>query len=64
MNVLESCYWVCWISKVPNIEIRTHIIVVCDNKLCRNLRVPHHPRLFVRGLILLDLSILVEEISS
>ena len=42
MNVLEGRNWIVSLSKIPHIEAWILIIVIADDELSCNLRVPHH----------------------
>lgn len=46
MDVIECGNRVAWVTKIPNIDGRVLVIVISDDKLSWNLRIPHHLSFF------------------
>lgn len=54
MDVVEGRYWVVRVAQVPNVDDWVLVVIVCDQELKRNFRVPEHlslSRLRGRGLV-------------
>jgi hypothetical protein len=58
MKILECCYRVLWITKIPNIKTWSSIIIICDNKLSWNKWVPHYLCLFHVDLFTIALRVI------
>jgi len=62
VNVLEGRNGVCRVPQIPDVEDGVRIVVVGDDKLGRNLGVPHHLGLLGNNWLLCGLFLAVVEV--
>jgi hypothetical protein len=58
MDVLESGYWVVWVTEIPNVQVGELVVIISNEELSGYLRIPHKAGLSVDSLLLLLLSLL------